>query len=125
MYEIEARSQKNGASMNNSINIVENQQVLERLARQGSEANPETSVVISPGARAAAWTARVKSHSSYNVYNVRAVEIGGAGSIPVEIGGEVQAVNVAESFFEDGRLSAGACVIMFRVGEKYVFYAPV
>ncbi len=61
MYEIKARSQKNGASMNNSINIVENQQVLERLARQGSEANSETSVVISPGARAAAWTIKVKS----------------------------------------------------------------
>ncbi|KPJ66961.1 MAG: hypothetical protein AMJ43_06460 [Coxiella sp. DG_40] len=111
--------------MSNSINIMDNQQVLERLARQGSEAGPETSVVVSPGARAAAWTAKVKSHSSYNVYNVRAVEIGGAGSVPVEIGGEVQAVNVAESFLEDGQLTADDYVIMFRVGEKYVFYAPV
>ena len=125
MHELEARSQKKGSTMSNSINIMDNQQVLERLARQGSEASPETSVVISPGARAAAWTAKVKSHSSYNVYNVRAVEIGGAGSVPVEIGGEVQAVNVAESFLEDGQLTADDYVIMFRVGEKYVFYAPV
>jgi len=99
--------------------------MLERLARKGSEESLETSVVTSPGARAAAWAVKVKSLSSYNVYNVRAVVIGSAGSLPVEIGGEMQAVNLAESFLEDGQLSAGTYVIMFRVGERYVFYAPV
>ena len=111
--------------MSNGMNVVDTQQLLERLARAGSQETGEVSVVTSPGARAAAWTVKVKSHSSYNVYNVRAVVIGDAGSLPVEIGGQMQAVNLAESFLEDGQLLAGTYVIMFRVGEKYVFYAPV
>ncbi len=125
MYELENRSQKERTVMNNGMNVVDTQQLLERLARAGSQETGEVSVVTSPGARAAAWTVKVKSHSSYNVYNVRAVVIGDAGSLPVEIGGQMQAVNLAESFLEDGQLSAGTYVIMFRVGEKYVFYAPV
>ncbi len=125
MYELENRSQKEQTVMNNGMNVVDTQQLLERLARAGSQETGEVSVVTSPGARAAAWTVKVKSHSSYNVYNVRAVVIGDAGSLPAEIGGQMQAVNLAESFLEDGQLSAGTYVIMFRVGEKYVFYAPV
>ncbi len=125
MYELENRSQKERTVMNNGMNVVDTQQLLERLARAGSQETGEVSVVTSPGARAAAWAVKVKSHSSYNVYNVRAVVIGDAGSLPVEIGGQMQAVNLAESFLEDGQLSAGTYVIMFRVGEKYVFYAPV
>jgi len=111
--------------MNNGMNVVDTQQLLERLARAGSQETGEVSVVTSPGARAAAWAVKVKSHSSYNVYNVRAVVIGDAGSLPVEIGGQMQAVNMAESFLQQGQLSAGTYVVMFRVGEKYVFYAPV
>jgi hypothetical protein len=111
--------------MNNGMNIIDNQQLLERLARKGTEASPETSVVTSPGARTAAWAIKVKSLSSYNVYNVRVVETGSPGSLPVEIGGQMQAVNLAESFLEDGQLSAGTYAIMSKVGEKYVFYAPV
>ena len=125
MYELENRSQKERTVMNNGMNVVDTQQLLERLARAGSQETGEVSVVTSPGARAAAWAVKVKSHSSYNVYNVRAVVIGDAGSLPVEIGGQMQAVNLAESFLEDGQLSAGTYVIMFRVGEKYVFYALV
>lgn len=111
--------------MSNGANIVDNQQVLERLNRQGSERAAEVSVVTSPGARVAAWAVKVKSHSSYNVYNVCAVEIGDAGSLPVEIGGQMQAVNLAESFLEEGQLPAGTFAIMFRTGRKNVFYAPV
>ena len=111
--------------MSNGDNIINSQEILERLSRQGSQETREISVVTSPGARTAAWAVKVKNLSSYNVYNVRAVEIGDAGSLPVEIGGQMQAVNVAESFLEDGQLSAGTYVIMFRVGKKYVFYAPV
>lgn len=85
----------------------------------------ETSVVTSPGGRAAAWAVKVKSNSSYNVYNVCAVEIGDPGSLPVEIGQQMQAVNLAESFLEQGTLSAGTYVVMSRVGDKNVFYAPV
>ena len=85
----------------------------------------EVSVVISPGARAAGWAVKIKSLSSYNVYNVRAVVIGGAGTLPVEIGAQMQAVNLAESFLHDGQLAAGTCAVMLRVGEKNVFYVPV
>jgi len=84
----------------------------------------EVSVVTSPGARAAAWAVKVKSNASYNVYNVIVVVIGDAGTIPSEIGKQMQAVNLAESFFQQGTLPAGAYVVMSRVGNKNVFYAP-
>jgi len=83
----------------------------------------ETSVVTSPGARAAAWAIKVKSLFSYNVYNVCAVQIGDPGSLPVEIGQQMQAVNLAESFLDQGTLSAGTYAVMSRVGDKNVFYA--
>jgi len=108
--------------MVSGANIVDGQQILERLARKDSEQIQEVSVVTSPGARTAAWAVKVKSNSSYNVYNVVAVVIGDAGSIPVEIGGQTQAVNLAESFQQQGTLSAGTYAVMFRVGDKNVFY---
>jgi len=83
----------------------------------------EVSTVASPGARAAAWTVKIKSHSSYNVYNVRTVEIGEPGSLPVEIGTQTKAVNLAESFLQQGQLAAGTYTVMFRVADKNVFYA--
>jgi len=83
----------------------------------------EVSVVTSPGARAAAWAVKVKSKSSYNVYNVVAVVIGDAGTVPAEIGKQMQAINLAESFLEEGTLPAGTYAVMFRVGDKNVFYA--
>lgn len=100
----------------------DSRQLLERLARTGSE-GAETSVVTSPGARAAAWAVRVESNSSYNVYNVCAVVIGDAGSLPVKIGEQTQAVNLAESFLSQGTLSAGTYVVISRVGDKNIFYA--
>ncbi len=108
--------------MAGGANIVDGQQILERLARKNSEQIQEVSVVTSPGARTAAWAVKVKSNSSYNVYNVVAVVIGDAGSIPVEIGGQTQAVNLAESFQQQGTLSAGTYAVMFRVGDKNVFH---
>jgi len=103
--------------------IINSQQLLERLARKGSEGTQEVSVVTSPGARAAAWAVKVKSNSSYNVYSVVAVVIGDAGSLPVEIGGQMEAVNLAESFLQQGTLPAGTYAVMFRVCDKNVFYA--
>ena len=111
--------------MSNGSDIINSQEVLERLCRKGSEETQEISVVTSPGARAAAWAVKVKTNSSYNVYNVRAVVIGDAGSLPTEIGQETQAVNLAESFLQQGTLPAGTYVVMLRVGDKNVFYAPV
>lgn len=109
--------------MGTGANIVDSQQVLEKLAREGSERASETSVVTSPGARAAAWAVKIKSLSSYNVYNVRVVVIGDAGSVPVEIGQQTQAVNLAESFLQQGTLPIGTYAVMFRVGDKNVFHA--
>jgi hypothetical protein len=83
----------------------------------------EVSVVTSPGARAAAWAVKVKSLVSYNVYNVCAVQICGPGSLPVEIGQQMQAVNLAESFLSQGTLPEGTYAVMSRVGDKNVFYA--
>jgi hypothetical protein len=108
--------------MGSRANIVDGQQILERLARKDSEQIQEVSVVTSPGARTTAWVVKVKSNSSYNVYDVVAVVIGDAGSIPVEIGGQTQAVNLAESFQQQGTLSAGTYAVMFRVGDKNVFH---
>jgi len=108
--------------MSNGDNIINSQEILERLSRQGSQETREISVVTSPGARAAAWAVKVKSNSSYNFYNVRAVEIGDAGSLPVEFGGQMQAVNLAESFLQQGTLPEGTYAVMSRVGDKNVFY---
>jgi hypothetical protein len=88
-----------------------------------TEALQEVSVVTSPGARAAAWSIKVKSLVSYNVYNVCAVQIGQPSSLPVEIGQQMQAVNLAESFSQQGTLPADTYAVMSRVGDKNVFYA--
>lgn len=111
--------------MNDGHNTVNRRQVLERIARESWQETSETAVVASPGARVAAWAVKVKSHCSYNVYNVIAVVIGDAGDEPTEIGQQLQAVNLAEPFQEAGTLSVGTHAIMFRVGDKNIFYAPV
>ena len=100
-------------------------QLISRLGREGSGREQEISVVTSPGAMAACWAVKIKSNSSYNFYNVRAVDIGDVGAEPVEIGGQFVAVNLAESFAQTGQLSAGTYVVISRVGDKNVFYAPV
>lgn len=109
--------------MSNAIKNVGSQQILDRLCREGSQGTGEIAVVTSPGARTAAWTVKVKSHSSYNIYNVIAVVIGNPGSEPSEIGQQMLAVNLAESFTEQGTLPADTYAIMVRVGDKNVFYA--
>jgi len=108
--------------MSSGANIVEGQQILQRLARKDPEQMQEVFVVTSPGARTTAWAVKVKSNSSHNIYNVIAVVIGAAGSLPVEIGQQTQAVNLAESFQQQGTLSAGTYAVMFRVGDKNVFH---
>jgi hypothetical protein len=88
-----------------------------------TESLKEVTVVTSPGARTAAWAVKVKSHVSYNVYNVCAVVVGEPGSVPVEMGQQMQAVNLAESFLQQGTLPAGTYAVMSRVGDKNVFCA--
>ncbi|KPL25548.1 MAG: hypothetical protein AMJ75_00660 [Phycisphaerae bacterium SM1_79] len=108
--------------MSNGQESINSRQLLERLAREGLQKEREVSIVTSPGARESGWAVKVKSHSSYNVYNVITVEIGSPGSVPVEIGQQMQAVNLAESFLQEGTLSAGIYAVMLRVGDKNVFY---
>ena len=109
--------------MSDKIKTADSNQLLERMARQGSQGTDEIAVVMSPGARTAAWAVKIKSNSSYNVYNVVTVMISVPGLAPSEIGQEVKAVNLAESFTQQGTLSAGTYVVMSRVGDKNVFYA--
>ena len=109
--------------MSNGRENTSSRELLKRLAREGTQAEREVSIVTSPGARESGWAVKVKSHVSYNVYNVIAVEIGSPGSVPVEIGQQMQAVNLAESFLQEGTLSAGTYVVMLRVGDKNIFYA--
>jgi hypothetical protein len=108
--------------MSNMANIVNRQQLLDRLCRAGSQGTNEIAVVTSPGARATAWAIKVKSNFSFNVYNVATVVINDAGSDPTEIGQQTQAVNLAESFTQTGTLPAGTYALMARVGSKNVFY---
>lgn len=108
--------------MSNTANIVNRQQVLDRLCRAGSQGTGEIAVVTSPGARATAWAVKVKSNSSYNVYNVVAMVINDAGSEPTEISQQTKAVNMAESFTQTGTLPAGTYAVMVRVGSKNVFH---
>lgn len=109
--------------MSNGTDNVNSRQLLGRLGREGSQREREVSIVTSPGARESGWAIKVKSHSSYNVYNVVVVEIGDAGSVPVEIGKQMQAANLAESFLQEGTLPVGTYAVMFRAGNKNVFYA--
>lgn len=106
-----------------SRNTTDQQQLLAEMARTGSENRREASVVISPGARVTGWAIKVKSHVAYNVYNVRAIVVGDPGSTPFEIGEQMEAVNLAESFLDEGTVPAGKCAIMCRVGGANVFYA--
>ena len=99
------------------------QALLADLARQGSVNRREVSVVVGAGTSAGAWAVTIKSHMAYNVYSVRAVVIGDAGTIPLEIGEPMEAVNLAESFLTSGTLPAGAYAVMFRVGDRNVFTA--
>jgi hypothetical protein len=104
---------------------METQQVLERLAREGTAGPAEVALVACSGASVSGWAIKVKSLVSYNVYKVCAVILGSPGSVPVEIGSEVEAVNMAESYNEQGQLGAGTYAVMWKSGEKYIFYAPV
>ncbi len=105
-----------------SVNVNDSAEVLERLARTGLPA-AEQAVVTSPGSIAAAMAVKVKSLLAYNFYNVRAVQINEPGTIPTEIGSDMTAVNLAESFLQAGQLAAGTIVVICRVGDKNVFYA--
>jgi hypothetical protein len=94
--------------------------------------NNEQQMIIGPGEVTrltcagggyAAFAARVKSNYSHNVYKVRIVEILLPGQMPAEIGGEMNATNLAEDFTQEGQLAAGKYVLVCSAGGKNVFYA--
>jgi len=101
----------------------EQQQFVQRLLRESGGLD-ESAFVSSAGGRATGFVAKVISKYNYNHYNVMAVQVGMAGSMPMVVSSQVRAVNVAESFISQGNLPAGKYVIMFKIGEYYVFYAP-
>jgi len=99
------------------------QQVLADMARGGSTHRQEISALVAPGTGVSAWAVKIKKLVDCNVYRVCAVVVGDAGSIPDEIGEPVEATNLAESYLDQGTLPVGTFAIMFRLGEKNVFYA--
>ena len=106
-----------------SRHITDQQQLLAQMARDGPENRRETSTVISPGGGVTVWAVMVKSHVNWNTYMVRAVVVGETGTMPDEIGEQLEATNLAESFLSQGTLAPGVCALMCRMGEKNVFYA--
>ena len=103
------------------IEQAESRQIVERFARKITAG--ENSFLVSAGGSAFAAAAKIKGLLSYNIYNVTAVEIGEAGTLPVEFGEEFEAMNLAESFLQAGELEAGKFVLVSRLGNKNVFYA--
>ena len=111
--------------MSTDSSIVMDQRMMQRLRNKDQRQGREVSVVTSPGAKVTSWPIKIKSLSSYNVYNVKVVTLGTPGTIPVEIGEQLQAVNLAESFIQTGQLSAGVYAVMLSVGEKNIFRVEV
>ena len=109
------------ADSNGGIDL---QEKLERLSRlEGQGLKDEPALIRAPGAMVPAWTIKVISNVEYNVYNVRQVSIAAAGVPPIVISGsDTQAVNLAESFTAAGSVSEGTYAIMWRAGDKNVFY---
>ncbi|MDD5135405.1 MAG: hypothetical protein PHP01_08350, partial [Phycisphaerae bacterium] len=102
----------------------ERQQFVERLSRNSGR-DDENFFVMSAGDKVTSFVAQVIEKYDYNYYIVRAVELGEPGSEPTVIGNEVVAVNVAEPFLLQGNLPADTYIVMFKIGENYVFYSEV
>jgi hypothetical protein len=95
--------------------------LLADLAQQGFSNRRETSVVAGAGTSADVWAVKVKSLVACNIYRVRPIILGDVGTIPVELGQEVEAVNLAESFLAPGTVAAGTYALLFRIGEHNAF----
>jgi hypothetical protein len=109
--------------MKSEINVTNRQQELDKLCREPIDRMKETPALYSPGAAMTAYAARIQENYSYNVYNVIKTVIGEPGSEPVSFGDEIQAVNLAEPFGQQGTLTSDTYVIVFRFGNKYIIYA--
>ena len=110
--------------MSDQTNITDGNRLLQRLART-AVAPAENSFVTSPGDRTVTAAVKVISNNSYNLYNVRLVELREPPGTPILLGSEFTAINLAEPFDSQGNLADGTYVLVSKVGEKYAFYAPV
>lgn len=110
--------------MSDQTTMTDSDRLLQRLART-AVAPAEKSFVTSPGDRTVTAAAQVISNNSYNLYNVRMVELKDPPTQPILVGGQFTAVNLAEPFDSQGNLAADTYVLISKVGEKYAFYAPV
>ena len=110
--------------MSNQANITESERLLQRLARTAA-APAENSFVTSPGDRTVTAAAKVISNNSYNLYNVRIIELRDPPGTPILLPGQFTAINLAEPFNLQGNLPADTYVLISKVGDKYAFYAPV
>lgn len=85
----------------------------------------EISMVVSRGAmlaRQAAWPIKVVSHVEYNAYMVVVVCLGPPGTTPLEIGDQMQAVNLWEDPDVAGWYPPGGYAIMFKTQDRNFFY---
>ncbi len=110
--------------MSDQTTITDTDRLLQRLART-AVTPAEKSFVTSPGDRTITVAAKIISNHSYNLYNVRIVELKDPPTQPILLGGQFTAVNLAEPFNSTGNLPADTYVLISKVGEKYAFYAPV
>jgi hypothetical protein len=110
--------------MSDKPGISENERLLQRLARTAA-APSESSFVTSPGDRTTTAAAKVISNNSYNLYNVRIIELRNPPGTPILLSGQFTAINLAEPFNQQGNLPAETYVIISKIGEHYTFYAPV
>jgi len=94
---------------------------LNRLIRKGQASEP--TITASAGANSITFPAKVIANTAYNLYEVTAVEITQAGTLPLLTSLTVNAYNIAESFIGSGQLSAGSYVLVTGTGGKYAFYA--
>jgi hypothetical protein len=109
--------------MKSDISVTNRQQELDKMCREPLGRMKETTILNSPGSVVAVYAAKIQENYSYNVYNVIKTVIGEPGSEPVSMGEDVQALNLAESFSQQGTLASDTYVIIFRIGNRYVFYA--
>jgi len=110
--------------MAEKVNGIGVQERLSRLARAQQQGRQEESALVAAsGAAPPAWLIEVVDNVEYNLYEVQQVRIITTGLEPLAVGGSTtQAFNVAESFTSAGTISAGTYAVMWRVGERNVFY---
>lgn len=102
---------------------IEMQERLARLQRSQQARQAESVLVAASGAAPPAWLIEVIGSIEYNLYEVRQVRISSSGMAPAPVGGSTtEAFNIAESFTAAGTLTAGTYAVMWRVGDKNVFY---